>query len=113
MIGVNNRDLRDFSVDLATFKRLAPRLGGATLVAESGVKSVEDGQRLRGAGADAVLVGRPPCATRRSWRGCPPLHSFVRGRVVALYTASVGYHVEERCAEDRLEGAGSWGVSGC
>ena len=57
VIGVNNRDLRDFTVDLGTFERLAPRLAGATLVAESGVKSPEDARRLRGAGADAVLVG--------------------------------------------------------
>ena len=57
VIGVNNRDLRDFTVDLGTFERLAPRLAGATLVAESGVKNVEDGRRLRDAGADAVLVG--------------------------------------------------------
>jgi indole-3-glycerol phosphate synthase len=57
VIGVNNRDLRDFTVDLGTFERLAPRLAGATLVAESGVKAPEDAQRLRDAGADAVLVG--------------------------------------------------------
>ena len=57
VIGVNNRDLRDFSVDLGTFERLAPRLAGATLVAESGVKGPEDAGRLRDAGADAVLVG--------------------------------------------------------
>ncbi len=57
VIGVNNRDLRDFTVDLATTERLAPRLVGATLVAESGVKTPEDGRRLRDAGADAVLVG--------------------------------------------------------
>jgi indole-3-glycerol phosphate synthase len=57
VIGVNNRDLRDFTVDLGTFERLAPRLAGATLVAESGVKTPEDGWRLRDAGADAVLVG--------------------------------------------------------
>lgn len=57
VIGVNNRDLRDFTVDLGTFERLAPRLAGATLIAESGVKTVEDGRRLRDAGADAVLVG--------------------------------------------------------
>jgi indole-3-glycerol phosphate synthase len=57
VIGVNNRDLRDFTVDLATFERLAPRLAGATLVAESGVKAPEDARRLRDAGADAVLVG--------------------------------------------------------
>ncbi len=57
VIGVNNRDLRDFTVDLGTFERLASRLEGATLVAESGVKTVDDGRRLRDAGADAVLVG--------------------------------------------------------
>lgn len=57
VIGVNNRDLRDFTVDLGTFEHLATQLGGATLVAESGVKSAEDAQRLRDAGADAVLVG--------------------------------------------------------
>ncbi len=57
VIGINNRDLRDFTVDLGTFERLAPRLAGATLVAESGVKAPEDARRLRDAGADAVLVG--------------------------------------------------------
>jgi indole-3-glycerol phosphate synthase len=57
VVGVNNRDLRDFTVDLGTFEKLAPRLVGAVLVAESGVKTPEDGRRLRDAGADAVLVG--------------------------------------------------------
>jgi indole-3-glycerol phosphate synthase len=57
VVGVNNRDLRDFTVDLGTFERLAPKLDGATLVAESGVKTAEDARRLRDAGADAVLVG--------------------------------------------------------
>ena len=57
VIGVNNRDLRDFVVDLGTFEKLAPKLAGATLVAESGVKTVGDARRMRDAGADAVLVG--------------------------------------------------------
>src|SRR3712207_3693996 len=57
VIGGNNRDRRDFTVALGTFERLAPRLAGATLVAECGVKTPEDGWRLRDAGADAVLVG--------------------------------------------------------
>ena len=57
VIGVNNRDLRDFSVDLATTEKLAGRLAGATLIAESGVKTPDDARRLRDAGADAVLVG--------------------------------------------------------
>ena len=57
VIGVNNRNLNDFTVDLGTFERLATKLAGATLVAESGVKTVEDAHRMRDAGADAVLVG--------------------------------------------------------
>ncbi len=57
IVGVNNRNLKDFSVDLATTEKLAPMLRDVTLVAESGVKSVADARRLRDAGADAVLVG--------------------------------------------------------
>ena len=57
VIGVNNRNLKNFSVDPGNFGRLANRLAGTTLVAESGVKSMEDGRRLHDAGADAVLVG--------------------------------------------------------
>jgi len=57
IVGVNNRDLRDFSVDLGTFERLSPLLEGVVRVAESGIKTAEDAQRMREAGADAVLVG--------------------------------------------------------
>lgn len=57
IVGVNNRNLKDFSVDLTTTEKLAPRLGGVTLIAESGVGSMADARRLRDAGADAVLVG--------------------------------------------------------
>jgi indole-3-glycerol phosphate synthase len=57
VVGINNRDLRDFTVNLSTTEKLASRLAGATLIAESGVKTTEDGRRLRNAGADAVLVG--------------------------------------------------------
>jgi indole-3-glycerol phosphate synthase len=57
VLGVNNRDLRSFTVDLGTFERIAPLLSSVTLVAESGVKTPGDALRLREAGADAVLVG--------------------------------------------------------
>ena len=57
VVGINNRDLRNFTVDLRTTEKLASRLAGVTLVAESGVKTPEDAKRLRDAGADAVLVG--------------------------------------------------------
>ncbi len=58
IVGVNNRDLATFEVDLATSERLAPILDGASVrVAESGVHTGEDAARLRNAGYDAVLVG--------------------------------------------------------
>ena len=57
-IGINNRDLRTFNVDLSTTERLRPLLpDDAIVVAESGVATREDAQRLRNAGADALLVG--------------------------------------------------------
>lgn len=58
LIGVNNRNLKDFSVDLgnaARLRGLAPE--GAVFVAESGVRGAEDIAALRAAGADAALVG--------------------------------------------------------
>jgi indole-3-glycerol phosphate synthase len=58
IIGVNNRDLRTFAVSLETTLRLRPRLpAGMPVVAESGIHSREDVQRLEEAGVDAMLVG--------------------------------------------------------
>jgi indole-3-glycerol phosphate synthase len=61
LIGVNNRDLRTFMVDLGTTERLAQRLreagADALLVAESGIRRREDVVRLVRAGAGAILVG--------------------------------------------------------
>ena len=59
LIGINNRDLRTFAVDLRTTVDLAPQLAGrgCTIVAESGVGSGADAAQVRQAGADAVLVG--------------------------------------------------------
>ena len=58
VIGVNNRDLRTFDEDLATFERLAPLApAGLTLVAESAIHTAEDAARMADAGAHAVLVG--------------------------------------------------------
>jgi indole-3-glycerol phosphate synthase len=58
VIGVNNRDLSTFDIDLATAERLAPLLTGvAVTVAESGIWTGGDARRMRGAGYDAVLVG--------------------------------------------------------
>lgn len=58
LVGVNVRDLRDFSVDRDRFGPLAAlRPSGALLVAESGVRGPEDVAAYAAAGADAVLVG--------------------------------------------------------
>ena len=58
LIGVNNRDLLTFAVDLGIAERLAPLLPeGVVRVAESGVSSVEAAQRMAAAGYHAVLVG--------------------------------------------------------
>jgi anthranilate synthase/indole-3-glycerol phosphate synthase/phosphoribosylanthranilate isomerase len=57
-IGVNNRDLRDFSVDLGTTDRLAGMATeGILLAALSGINERADVERFQRAGAQAVLVG--------------------------------------------------------
>jgi indole-3-glycerol phosphate synthase len=72
LIGVNNRDLKNFKVDLATTERLAAKLKSETgfqpisdrqdacptlLVAESGIHTRADVERLKKCGAGAILVG--------------------------------------------------------
>ncbi|MGI9102058.1 MAG: indole-3-glycerol phosphate synthase TrpC [Terriglobales bacterium] len=58
MIGVNNRDLRTFQVDLGTALRLVRNIPpGLVKVAESGIQGGADLRRLRDAGYDAFLVG--------------------------------------------------------
>jgi indole-3-glycerol phosphate synthase len=58
LIGVNNRDLKTFKVDLATTEKLAAKIGPEkTLVAESGIHTRADVERLKKCGAKAILVG--------------------------------------------------------
>ena len=58
IIGVNNRNLKDFSVDFGNAARLRDRIPPECIyVAESGVRTPEDVQRLRQIGADAALIG--------------------------------------------------------
>lgn len=58
IIGVNNRNLKDFSVDTKNSIRLREKIPSDVLfVSESGVKSAADVAKLRKLGADAVLVG--------------------------------------------------------
>lgn len=58
VIGVNNRNLKDFSVDTDNSKRLREAIPPEVLfVSESGVQNAGDVERLRAIGADAVLIG--------------------------------------------------------
>jgi len=58
LVGVNNRDLARLEVDLGTFERLAPAVPEeVTLIAESGIGSPDDADRMLAAGADGLLVG--------------------------------------------------------
>ena len=77
LVGINNRDLGNFVVSLETTERLAARApAGALVVAESGIRSVEDLARMARAGAHAVLVGeafmeRPdPGRALAEWLAC-------------------------------------------
>lgn len=58
IIGVNNRNLKDFSVDTENSRRLRELIPPEVLfVSESGVKNADDVRRFREIGADAVLIG--------------------------------------------------------
>jgi len=58
LIGINNRDLRTFNTTLDTFARLAPKVPeGATLIAESGIFTRDDIERLAKDGAQGYLIG--------------------------------------------------------
>ncbi|WP_243298506.1 indole-3-glycerol phosphate synthase TrpC [Bacillus litorisediminis] len=59
IIGVNNRDLKTFNIDLSTSEKLGPviRREGKFFIAESGIHTKEDVIRVRDAGAHAILVG--------------------------------------------------------
>jgi len=58
IIGINNRDLRTFTVDRELAARLRPSIpADRIVVAESGIRDAADVARLRDAGIDAILVG--------------------------------------------------------
>jgi indole-3-glycerol phosphate synthase len=58
LIGVNNRDLHDLTIDLGTTARLRPMIpDGVIVVSESGIRTADDVRRLRDLGVHAILVG--------------------------------------------------------
>lgn len=61
MLGINNRSLKTYQIDLGTtgelIAKMGDRRGTRLLVGESGVRTAEDVERLTAAGADAILIG--------------------------------------------------------
>ncbi len=58
LIGVNNRNLHTFDVDLVVSERLAAmKPNGVVMIGESGIFTAEDAQRMASAGMDGILVG--------------------------------------------------------
>ncbi len=58
LLGINNRDLTDFTVDLGTTLRLAELAGeGTAIISESGIRTRQDVDRLARAGVQGILVG--------------------------------------------------------
>ncbi len=58
VLGINNRDLASFAVDLATTERVARSVpAGTVIVSESGISSADDLRRLQKSGIHAALIG--------------------------------------------------------
>lgn len=68
LIGINNRDLMTFQVDLETTRRLIKKISkGVLIVSESGIKNATDLAQVRRWGADAVLIGEGLIGTKGFW----------------------------------------------
>ncbi len=78
IIGINNRDLRTFTVDLETTARLRTLIpADRVVVSESGIRSPEDVRRVAEMGVDAILVGETFCKLPQRQRGAA-VREFVR-----------------------------------
>ena len=112
VIGVNNRNLHNFSVDMNTTSRLSDMVNGKDVIlcALSGISSPEDVQRYASEGVNGVLIGEslmrakdparfikellsiPPSSPSLSWTSLPPLVKIcgIRNEEEALAIAEVG-----------------------
>ncbi|WP_118857682.1 bifunctional indole-3-glycerol-phosphate synthase TrpC/phosphoribosylanthranilate isomerase TrpF [Sphingomonas mesophila] len=86
LIGINNRDLASFRTDLGTTERLAPLAEGRTLVAESGIVTRADIDRLA-PHVDAFLIGSTPMRSADP-RGEARALAFGRVKLCGLATAA-------------------------
>jgi indole-3-glycerol phosphate synthase len=77
MIGINNRDLRTFKIDLATTERLAGKVpSGKIIVSESGILEARDLERICRAGVHAVLIGEALMRVRDQDQIARIIHQF-------------------------------------
>ncbi len=86
LVGINNRNLKTFEIDLSVTERLAPSVeDDVLLLSESGIRELDDIRRLRNAAVDGILVGeslmrhgdpaRRLAEFRQAWEGAiPPGH---------------------------------------
>lgn len=82
IVGVNNRDLRNFTVDIHTTERLKALLpADVVVVAESGIRTVEDVHTLAAMQCDAMLVGETFCRLPQSERAAKVREFANAGRI--------------------------------
>lgn len=81
IIGVNNRDLRTFQVDIETTGRLRKLIPpDKILVGESGIRTAEDVERMAAMGCDAILVGETFCRLPQAQRAAKVREFVEAGR---------------------------------
>ena len=81
IIGVNNRDLRTFEVDIENTARLRAMLPqGKVVVGESGIRNTEDVRKMAEMGCDAILVGETFCKLPQAKRAAQVQEFVAAGR---------------------------------
>jgi indole-3-glycerol phosphate synthase len=81
ILGVNNRNLKTFQVDIETTARLRALIPeDKILVGESGIRTEDDVRRMAAMGCDAILVGETFCKLPQAERGTAVLDFVIAGR---------------------------------
>ena len=79
VIGVNNRDLRDFSVDIARSIEISKHIpSGAIRISESGIDDAQTIKKLKQVGFDGFLIGEAFMKTSKPERACATLISSLK-----------------------------------
>lgn len=76
LLGINNRNLHTFETSLETFRSLATKAQGPSLIAESGIRTAEDIRFLRQSGAQGYLIGESLLASGNAKQN---LEAIIRG----------------------------------